>query len=167
MTSAQQREGTPPARAPQGDRYASLLRRAVPRRPARGWLRELRALPTEHWPFSVLLLLATAIRGVVMLGYPPAMFFNDSYNYITDAVTMQPDVVRANGYPFFLRLLLRFHSLALVTGLQALMGLGMGVTIYALLRSRGLPWWGATLCALPVLFDVYELQLEHMVASDV
>jgi hypothetical protein len=126
----------------------------------------LRALPTEHWPFGVLLLLATAIRGVVMLGYPPAMFFNDSYNYIADAVAMQPDVVRANGYPFFLRLLLRFHSLALVTGLQALMGLGMGVAIYALLRRRGLPWWGATIPALPVLFDVWEMQLEHLIAAD-
>jgi hypothetical protein len=136
------------------------------RRPARGWLRELRALPAEHWPFAILLLLATAIRGVVMLGYGPAMFFNDSYNYITDAVTMRPDVVRANGYPFFLRLLLRFHSLALVTGLQALMGLGMGVAIYALLRRRGLPWWGATIPALPVLFDVWQMQLEHLIAAD-
>lgn len=123
-------------------------------------------MPAEHWPFATLLLLATAIRGVVMLGYPPAMFFNDSYNYITDAVTMQPDAVRANGYPFFLRLLLRFHSLALVTGLQALMGLGMGVAIYALLRRRGLPWWGATIPALPVLFDVWQMELEHMIAAD-
>ena len=101
-----------------------------------------------------------------MLGYPPAMFFNDSYNYITDAFTMQPDVVRANGYPFFLRVLLRFHSLALVTGMQALLGLGMGVAIYALLRHRGLPWWGATIPALPVLFDVWEMQLEHLIAAD-
>jgi hypothetical protein len=165
MTSAHQREDTLPVRTPHDGRLGSL-HRVFPARPARGWARELRALPAEHWPFAVLLLLATGIRGIVMLGYPPAMFFNDSYNYVTDAVTMQPDVVRANGYPFFLRLLLPFHSLALVTGLQALMGLGMGVAVYALLRRRGLPWWGATIPALPVLFDVWEMQLEHTIAAD-
>ena len=47
------------------------------------------------------------------------------------------------------------------------MGLAMGTGIYAVLRRRGLPWWGAAIPALPVLFDVFELQLEHMVASDV
>jgi hypothetical protein len=113
------------------------------------------------------LAVAALLRIVVMLGYPPAMFFNDSYNYMTDAVTAVPDDVRSSGYPLFLRVLEPLHSLNVVTGLQALMGLAMGTAIYALLRRRGLPWWGATLCALPVLFDVYELQLEHMVASDV
>ena len=47
------------------------------------------------------------------------------------------------------------------------MGLAMGTGIYAVLRHRGLPWWGATIPALPVLFDVFELQLEHMIAADV
>jgi hypothetical protein len=118
-------------------------------------------------PFVIVLALAVALRVVVMLGYPPAMFFNDSYNYMTDAVTKTPDIVRSNGYPFFLYALLPFHSLAVVTGLQAVMGLVMGTGIYAVLRHRGLPWWGATIPALPVLFDVFELQLEHMIAADV
>ena len=46
------------------------------------------------------------------------------------------------------------------------MGVGIGVVIYALLRHRGLPWWGAILPALPVLFDAYELHLEHMITAD-
>jgi hypothetical protein len=127
----------------------------------------LRRLIRAHRPFVVVLAVAAALRVVVMLGYPPAMFFNDSYNYMTDAVTRSPDVVRSSGYPLFLYLLLPFHSLNVVTGLQALMGLAMGAGIYAVLRRRGLPWWGATIPALPVLFDVFELQLEHLVASDV
>jgi len=118
-------------------------------------------------PFAIVLAVAALLRVVVMLGYPPAMFFNDSYNYMTDAVTKTPDIVRSNGYPFFLYALLPFHSLALVAGLQAVMGLAMGTGIYAVLRHRGLPWWGATIPALPVLFDVFELQLEHMIAADV
>src|ERR1700749_2201202 len=117
-------------------------------------------------PFVIVLAVAAALRIVVMLGYPPAMFFNDSYNYMTDAVTAVPDDVRSSGYPLFLRVLEPLHSLNVVTGLQALMGLAMGVAIYALLRRRGLPWWGATILALPVLFDVWELQLEHMGAAD-
>jgi hypothetical protein len=127
----------------------------------------LAPLARAHRPFLIVLAAAAVLRVVVMAGYPPAMFFNDSYNYMTDAVTGVPDVVRANGYPFFLRLLLPFHSLILVTALQAVMGLAMGAGIYAVLRRRGLPWWGATIPALPVLFDVFEVQLEHMIAADV
>jgi hypothetical protein len=111
--------------------------------------------------------LAAALRAVVMLGYPPILFYSDSYNYIADAVAKAPDVVRPDGYPLFLYILLPFHSLALIAVLQALMGLATGAAIYAVLRRRGLPWWGATLPALPVLFDVYEMQIEHMVLSDV
>ncbi len=113
-----------------------------------------------------MVLAAAALRVVVALGYPPAMFFNDSYNYITDAVTGVPDIVRANGYPIFLAALLPAQSLRPITALQAVMGLAMGVASYALLRRRGLPWWGAAIPATPVLFDVRELQLEHMIAAD-
>ena len=131
---------------------------------ARRWVsRLLRA----HWPFAIVLAIAAVLRGVVTLGYPPALYYSDSYSYLTDAVAKAPDIVRSDGYPLFLYLLLPFHSLTLVAALQALMGLAMGAAIYAVLRRRGLPWWGATLPALPVLFDVYELQIEHMVMSDV
>src|SRR6201995_5365384 len=120
-----------------------------------------------HRAFTVVLLVAAALRAVVILGHPPIFWFNDSYNYIIDAVTRTPDVVRSNGHPFFLQAIEPFHSLLLLATLQAMMGLAMGLAIYAVLRRRGLPWWGATLCALPVLFDVFELQLEHMIMSDV
>jgi hypothetical protein len=119
-----------------------------------------------HWQFTVVALAAIAVRILVMVAYPPILWFNDSYNYLYDAVTHIPDEVRPNGYPFFLRLLLPLHSVSPIALLQAAMGVGMGVGIYALLRHRGLPWWGATLPALPVLFDAYELHLEHMVTAD-
>ena len=119
-----------------------------------------------HWPFGLVVLAAIAVRIVVILGYPPILWFSDSYNYLYDAVTNVPDQVRPNGYPFFLKLLLPLHSYSPIALLQAAMGVLMGVAIYALLRRRGLPWWGATLPALPVLFDAYELHLEHMVTAD-
>jgi hypothetical protein len=119
-----------------------------------------------HWQFGLVVLAAIAVRAIVILGYPPILWFNDSYNYIQDAVTHVPDEVRPNGYPFFLDLLLPLHSLYPIGLLQAAMGVGVGIAIYALLRHRGLPWWGATPPALPVLFDAYELHLEHMVTAD-
>jgi len=119
-----------------------------------------------HWQFSIVLLAAVIVRIIVILGYPPILWFNDSYNYIQDAVGHTPDVVRPNGYPFFLDLLLPLHSMYLLAVLQAAMGVAIGVAIYALLRHRGLPWWGAAPPALPVLFDSYELHLEHQVTAD-
>jgi hypothetical protein len=161
-------EQTAPAEtAPSEPSPAGRLARPAGRLARLAGLASLASLARAHRPFLIALAAAALLRVVVMVGYPPAMFFNDSYNYMTDAVTGIPDVVRANGYPFFLRLLLPFHSLALVTSLQALMGLAMGAGIYAVLRRRGLPWWGAAIPALPVLFDVFEVQLEHMVAADV
>jgi dolichyl-phosphate-mannose--protein O-mannosyl transferase len=103
----------------------------------------------------------------VILGYPPILWFDDSYNYVYDAFTHRPDVIRANGYPFFLQLLLPMHSVYPIGLVQAAMGVAMGIVIYALLRRRGLPWWGAALAAVPVLFDAYQLHLEHMITSDV
>jgi hypothetical protein len=117
----------------------------------------------RHWQFGLVLLAAVVIRFVVALGYPPILWFNDSYNYVSDAVALTPDLVRPDGYPFLLAML---PSLTLVAMLQAMMGLSMGTAIYALLRHRGLPWQAASLPALPVLFDVFELHLEHMVAAD-
>jgi hypothetical protein len=128
--------------------------------------RRLAGTARTHWQFSIVLLAAVLLRIVVILGYPPIMWFNDSFNYFQDAITHVPDYVRPNGYPFFLNVLLPFHNLYLVSIAQAALGAGMGVLIYALLRRRGLPWWGATLLALPVMFDVFEMQIEHMITAD-
>jgi hypothetical protein len=138
-----------PPQEERGPRLARLTRPAV-----------------THWQFTIVLAAAVVIRIIVILGYPPILWFNDSYNYIYDAVTHIPDVVRPNGYPFFIDLLLPLHSAYPLAILQAAMGVAMGVLIYALLRRRGLPWWGATLAALPVLFDSYQLHLEHMITAD-
>jgi hypothetical protein len=119
-----------------------------------------------HWQFTIVFAVAIVVRIIVILGYPPILWFNDSYNYLYDAVINVPDRVRPNGYSFFINLLLPLHSMYPLAVLQAAMGVAIGVAIYALLRHRGLPWWGAALPALPVLFDSYELHLEHQVTAD-
>ncbi|MGJ6960999.1 hypothetical protein ACSDR0_03735 [Streptosporangium sp. G11] len=128
----------------------------------------LRAFLYRHRLFVAALALAFLLRVVTMLGYGPAQWFNDSYEYVSGAVNPdRPSALRPNGYSFLLLLLRPLHSFGLVAFVQHLMGLGVAVLIYSLLRGRfRLPGWGATLAALPVLFDAYQVQLEHLIMSD-
>lgn len=129
--------------------------------------RGARRLVARHWLIGVLIAGAAALRAVVMLGYPPAMWFNDAYSYVYDAVRLHTSTVRPGGYPVFLLLLEPLHSFTVVVACQHLMGLAMGAGIYAVLWRRGLPAWAAALAAVPVLYDAYQVQLEQEILSDV
>src|SRR5512135_2791315 len=94
-------------------------------------------------------------------------FGGDSASYLATGLRLIPDPSRVGGYGFLLWALRPLHSLALVAALQHLMGLAMGVLIYLLARRYGLPGWAATLAAVPVLFDAYELQLEADAVPDI
>jgi hypothetical protein len=115
----------------------------------------------RHWLFGLVLVAALALRVLVSLAFRPIMWFGgDSASYLATGLRLIPDPARVGGYGFFLWALRPLHSFAVVAALQHLMGLAMGVLIYLLARRYGLPAWGATLAAVPVLFDAYELQLE-------
>ena len=117
--------------------------------------------------FAVALLLALVLRIDAELGYRWQSWFNDSWNYMDTAVTLRLDPTRVSGYSLYLWLLKPFHSLALVTISQHLMGLLVAVMIYALAKRRfHAPGWIAVLATLPVLFDGFEIQLEHLILSD-
>ncbi|MGH3239479.1 MAG: glycosyltransferase family 39 protein, partial [Spirillospora sp.] len=135
------------------------------RRGRRG--RGLWELARRHPAFSVIIATAALLRLIAMLGYQPVMFFNDSFDYLHVATDPYPHPLRPDGYSFLLLILKPFHSFVLIAAIQHLMGLAMGVMIYALLRRKfRLPGWGAALAAAPVLLDAYQLQLEHLVLSD-
>ncbi|GAA4578185.1 hypothetical protein GCM10023194_00400 [Planotetraspora phitsanulokensis] len=121
-----------------------------------------------HHAFAVVLALAAALRVIVMLGYPPArLYWYDSFEYLDTAVHLRPGAgFHPIGYSLFLRLLLPFHSVGLIAAVQHVMGLAIGVMVYALLRRRSLPVWAACLAAAPVLFAASFFQLEHAVLSD-
>ncbi|MFI0351432.1 phospholipid carrier-dependent glycosyltransferase [Actinomadura sp. 9N407] len=125
------------------------------------------ALTRRNPLFAVILATAAMLRAITMLGYQPAMFFNDSFDYLHVAMKPYPHPLRPDGYSFLLIILKPFHSFALVVGVQHLMGLAMGVMVYALLRRRfRLPRWGASLATVPFLLDAYQIQLEHLILSD-
>jgi hypothetical protein len=115
----------------------------------------------RHWLFGLVLAAALVLRVLASLAFRPIMWFGgDSASYLATGLRLIPDPARVGGYGFFLWALRPLHSFALVAALQHLMGLAMGVLIYLLARRYGLPAWAATLAAVPVLFDAYELQLE-------
>jgi hypothetical protein len=119
-------------------------------------------LLARHRLFTAALGLGAALRVVTMLGFPPAIWFGgDSASYLSTALRHAPGTSRLSGYGIMLLVLRPFHSFAVVTGVQHLMGLAVAVMIYALARRYRLPAWGATLAALPVLFSAYQLELEH------
>ena len=50
----------------------------------------------------------------------------------------------------------------------SVMAVAVAVMIYALARHRfGTPAWLATLATVPVLYDGFEIQLEHLIMADV
>jgi hypothetical protein len=124
-------------------------------------------LVRRHWIFASVLAVAVLPRLVAMLGFRPAYLFQlDTYDYLWGAVHVSPNVVNASGYSLFLWLLRPFHSLVLVAVLQHLLGLGVATMVYALVRRYGLPNWGATLAAVPVLFDPAQILVEQFVMAD-
>jgi len=117
--------------------------------------------------FALALIPAVLLRVDAELGYRWQSWFNDSFSYVSSAVTLTPDTARPSGYPVYLWLLSPFHSYFLVTASQHLMGVLVAVMIYALARRRfAVPAWVAVLATLPVLYDGFEIQLEHLIMTD-
>src|SRR6201996_6867299 len=134
--------------------------------PAVIWRRTARLIAGNRL-FTLVLMPAALPRADAELGDRWQSWFNDSFSYLQAAVTLTPGTTRPAGYPVYLWLLSPAHSYLLVTVSQHLMGLGIAVMIYALARHRfGAPAWVAVLATLPVLYDGFEIQLEHLIMAD-
>ena len=126
-----------------------------------------RALVLRHQLFAAALTAGAGLRLLALLGYPGALFFaGDSYVYLGAALRLRPDQSKTTGYSLFLRMLEPFHSLTLVAAVQHLMGLGVAVMIYLLLRRAGASARWSTAATLPVLLDGFEIEDEHMVMAE-
>jgi hypothetical protein len=133
----------------------------------RRWRNGLTGLARRHWIFASALAVGALLRLAAMLGFQPAVLFQlDTYDYLWGAVHVSPNVVNPSGYSLFLWLLRPFHSIVLVMFLQHLLGLGIATLAYALARRYGVPGWGATLAAAPVLFDPPQILVEQFVMAD-
>jgi hypothetical protein len=111
---------------------------------------------------------AVLLRVDAELGYRWQAWFNDSFEYVQNTVHFTLDPARVSGYSIWLKILQPFHTYAIITILQHLMGLAVAVMVYALARHRfAAPVWLATLAAVPVLYDGFEIELEHLIMADV
>jgi hypothetical protein len=127
----------------------------------------VRRVTANNKLFAILLVPAALLRIDAELGYRWQSWFNDSWNYVDTAITLNLDPTRPSGYSLFLWVLKPLHSFAPVTVAQHIMGLLVAVMMYALARHRfGTPKWLAAAATLPVLYDGFEIQLEHLILSD-
>src|SRR3984893_1405635 len=134
--------------------------------------RGARGLAVRAWSGHRLLLIvltpAVLLRLDAELGYRWQAWFNDSFQYVQNTVYFQLDPTRVSGYSIWLKILQPLHTYAVVTILQHLMAIAVAVMIYALARQRfGAPAWLATLATVPVLYDGFQIQLEHLIMADV
>ncbi len=133
----------------------------TPTRPTRQSLR-------EHRVFLIVLLLAAAVRVVVVIAFPPAFVFSDGPTYLGLVDDFYPSRDRVVGYGVLLEMLSWLtRGVWLVAVAQHLIGLLTAVVLYSLLRRWEVSGLLATLGTLPVLYDGMQLSLEHSPLSDV
>ena len=149
------RPSGPPDPVPAGGRPASGAAQRQGRR--------VIAAARRHWLMTALLLAGIVLRVLAQVAYRPALLYIDSLKYLYNAWPGTDPL----GYEGVLKGILVAGNLQLVTAVQHLVGLAMGVAIYAVLLRRGVPRWLAALAAAPVLLDAYELQTEQSIMPDV
>ncbi|MDI2032776.1 glycosyltransferase family 2 protein [Saccharopolyspora sp. TS4A08] len=126
----------------------------------------------RHWLLALLVLAGVVLRIVTQLAYRPALLYIDSFRYLDDVGVFHPGGINPVGYEWFLWPLLGLGDLLGIGGLagvaavQHLLGIGLGVGIYVLLRRFGVREWLAAPAAAPVLLDAYQLQIEQLIMSD-
>jgi hypothetical protein len=121
--------------------------------PARLSAVRVRSFVGYHWPVLALLCVGVIVRIGAEIAYHPALFFDDSWEYLGLAL-QRPfvgfQVDRPSGYPLLVwAFTLDGRHLIFLTIVQHLAGLGSAVLIYAIgLRLRLGRWVSAALAAL-------------------
>ncbi|MFY9934063.1 MAG: phospholipid carrier-dependent glycosyltransferase [Streptosporangiaceae bacterium] len=131
----------------------------------------LRRALRRHMVFAILLVLAAALRGVVLAAYHPALIFPDSVRYLQYASNFahgrwSVDALRQSGYSILLIPVVLTHQLWIIPLVQHLAGLATAGLVYAVLIRAGTRPALAAVAAVPVLFDPLQLVLEQYVLSD-
>jgi hypothetical protein len=127
------------------------------------WAGRAGAVLRYHWLAVLLVVAGTVLRVITWMAYHPALFYIDSIKYLYRGWQGSDPL----GYKIPLKIVLAFGDLGAVTALQHLIGLGIGVALYALLIRRGINRWLAALAIAPILLDAYQLQAEATIMPDV
>jgi hypothetical protein len=133
-----------------------------------GRTKRLAGLLARNWLFAVLFTAATAIRVVVMLAYRPVLPLpHDAAAYVERSVTNQVgDSFHPFLYPLILKPFIAIGHVGWVSVAQHAAVLGAALLLFLLLRRLDVhPVIGA-LSLVPVLFDGYQLNIEHHVLAE-
>src|SRR5260370_32843061 len=117
----------------------------------------------RHGLITALVLAGLVLRVLSLIAYRPALLYIDTLKYLYNAWPGADPL----GYSGPLKAILLVGNLETVAAVQHLIGLAIGVAIYAVLVRRGAARWLAALAAAPVLLDAYELQIEQTIMPDV
>lgn len=131
----------------------------------RGVLRGERIV--RHLPIIALVLLSAELRGLATAAYHPGLLFRgDSYGYLSASWHLHPGHYRPLLYGLFLFPWTHSHALGLVVPFQHVLGIAIGVGIYAILVHLGVRPWLAAVAAAPVLLDGYQVDLESFFMAE-
>lgn len=125
-----------------------------------------RAFVWKHAGLASVLVAGVVLRLAVMIAYPQAFFYTDTWRYLRASRGWEPDTIRQSGYSLLLKVFRRTDSVYLLSGAQHLIGLAIAVALYALLLRRSVPRWLAVPAVVPLLLDGRQLTLEHYVLSE-
>ena len=127
------------------------------------WVSRAGAALRYHWLAAALIVAGVVFRVITWMAYHPAIFYIDSIKYLYHGWQGSDPL----GYKVPLKILLAIGDLGTVTAFQHLIGLAIGVALYALLIRRGINRWLSALAIAPILLDAYQLQAEATIMPDV
>ena len=153
-------------------RAAATTRTARPpttarvRRSAIGVVQRLR----PHWLLVALVAVGAGLRLLTMVAYPPALFFSDSWAYLSTAFAhhlVSLPYLRPAGYSILIRVLtIPGRDVTQLVALQHIAGLTIGTLVYAALVRARIPRGLAAAASALVLLDAYAITLEQYVMPD-
>jgi glycosyl transferase family 2 len=119
-----------------------------------------------HWLLAVFLLAGTVLRVLAIIAYRPAIIYTDSVQYLNNMKALSPNQLNPIGYDFPLRPLVALGGVTLVVIVQHLVGLLLGIAIYALARRLNVYRWLSAVAAAPILLDAYQVQIEQNIMAE-
>ena len=126
----------------------------------------MKRLLRTHWLLAVFLVAGIVLRVLATIAYRPAIVYTDSVQYLNNMGKLSPDQLNPIGYDFVLRPMVWIGGLTFVVIVQHLVGLLLGVAIYALARRLTVYRWLAALAAAPILLDAYQVQIEQNIMAE-
>ncbi len=126
----------------------------------------MKRLLRTHWLLAVFLAAGVVLRVLATVAYRPAIVYTDSVQYLNNLAKLSPDQLNPIGYDFVLGPLVGIGGLTFVVIVQHLVGLLLGVAIYALARRLTVYRWLSAVAAAPILLDAYQVQIEQNIMAE-